>query len=211
MISARTVSSIAALMLAAAAIAHAQEPGPDPRPSAGAFWSANFSSVSLAPAADGVEGRQFQGAGVSVEVALTRGLALDGRVFWNRRGARLPTADPAAFRDLSTDYISMPLLITVARPGRVRPYAVGGVEVGLRTRARIRTLVGGLAVEEDASSRIRRADLALDAGVGLERALPKARVFVEALYAHGLRNVTPDDSGAALRTRTLTLSAGLRF
>lgn len=88
---------------------------------------------------------------------------------------------------------------------------LGGVELNVRTRARVRTVVGAVDVTENAASLIRRTDLALNAGAGLERAVPHARAFVEALYAHGLRNVTPDGAADTTRTRTLTLLAGLRF
>ena len=137
--------------------------------------------------------------------------SLDGRAYWNRRGARLPIAGTSGYQDVSADYISIPLLLKAARPGTVRPYALGGAELGVRIRARVRTVVGAVDAEEDAQDLIRRTDVSLAGGAGIERALGKSTVFVEGLYSHGLRNVTPDASGDTTRTRTVTLLAGLRF
>lgn len=207
----RIVSTIAALILAATTAAHAQETTERPQSSIGAFWSANFATVSFVPAVDGVTERQWLGGGLSLELSLGQAWSFESRAFWNRRGARLPVSGSNGYQDVSADYISIPLLFKAARGNAVRPYVTGGPEVSVRTRARVRTVAGALDVEEDAASFIRRVDIALNVGAGVERRLPKARVFVEALYEHGFRNVAASESGEAARTRTLTLFAGLRF
>lgn len=205
------MACVVGLLCCAAVPVSAQERSPERRVSPGAFWSANFASVSLAPEVDGVKGRQWVGGGLSLEVPLGRVWSLDGRAYWNRRGARLPIAGTGGYQDVSADYISIPLLLKAARPGTVRPYALGGAELGVRIRARVRTVVGAVDAEEDAQDLIRRTDVSLAGGAGIERALGKSTVFVEGLYSHGLRNVTPDASGDTTRTRTVTLLAGLRF
>lgn len=202
---------VVSAMCAASTSVFAQEAGSDRRVSPGGFWSANFASVSLAPAVDGVKGKQWVGGGLSIDVPLGGVWSLDGRAYWNRRGARLPIAGVAGYQDVSADYVSMPLLLKATRPGTVRPYVLGGAEVGLRLRARVRTVVGQIDTEEDAQALIRRTDIALTGGAGIERVMGRSRVFVEGVYSHGVRNVTPDDSGDTTRTRTLTLLAGVRF
>lgn len=197
--------------MCAASPVSAQEAGPARRVSPGGFWSANFASVSLAPDVDGVKGKQWVGGGLSVDVPLGRVWSVDGRAYWNRRGARVPIAGTTGYQDVSADYITMPLLLKAARPGMVRPYVLGGAEVGIRIRARVRTVVGAVDTEEDAQALIRRTDIALAGGAGIERTMGKSTLFVEGLYSHGVRNVTPDDSGDTTRTRTLTLLAGVRF
>lgn len=202
---------VSGIVIESATLAHAQESARPDRPSVGAFWSANFSSVSLAPAVDGIKGRQWVGAGLTLEVPFGPVWSIDARAFWNRRGARLPVPGTTGYQDTSADYLSMPVLVKASGTGTVRPYVVGGAEIGVRIRARVRTVVGSIDATEDAASLIRRTDVALNAGAGLERTLAKARLFVEALYAHGLRNVATEAAGDTTRTRTLTLLAGVRF
>lgn len=202
---------VSGIVFGSSTVARAQEPARPDRVSAGAFWSANFSSVSLSPTVDDVKGRQWIGGGLTLEVPFGQMWSIEARAFWNRRGARLPVPGTSGYQDISADYVSMPLLVKASGTGSVRPYVLGGAEIGVRIRARVRTVVGAIDATEDAASLIRRTDVALNAGAGLERTLAKARVFVEALYAHGLRNVSADDAGDTTRTRTLTLLAGVRF
>lgn len=199
------------LVATSSPLAHAQEPGRPGRVSPAGFWSANFSRVSLAPSEDDIKGRQWIGGGVSIERPFGQVWSLDARTFWNRRGARLPVPGSGGYRDVSTDYLTMPVLVKASHAGAVRPYLVGGAEIGVRLRARVRTVAGALDATEDAASDIRRIDVALNAGAGLERPLSASRVFVEALYAHGLLDVSADDAQGAMRTRTLTVLAGIRF
>lgn len=206
-----TMAFVVSAMFVATTSVFAQEAGPDRRVSSGGFWSANFASVSLAPDVDGVKGKQWVGGGLSIDVPVGGVWSLDGRAYWNRRGARLPIAGVTGYQDVSADYLSLPLLLKATRPGMVRPYALAGAEVGFRMRARVRTVAGQIDTEEDAQALIRRTDIALTGGAGIERVMGKSRVFVEGLYSHGVRNVTPDDSGDTTRTRTLTLLAGVRF
>lgn len=189
----------------------AQDRSPERRVSVGAFWSANFASVSLVPDVTDVTGKQWVGGGLSLDVPLGRVWSLDGRAYWNRRGARVSIPGTGGYQDVSADYISMPILFKAARPGTVRPYVLGGAELGVRIRARVRKVVGAIDAEEDAQDLVRRTDVALTGGAGIDRAMGKSTVFVEGLYSHGVRNVTPDASGDTTRTRTLTLLAGLRF
>ncbi len=79
-----------ATLVVASTTASAQESARDARPRVGAFWSANFASVSLTPAVEGVTGRQWVGGGLTVEVPMTPRQSVEARAYWNRRGARLP-------------------------------------------------------------------------------------------------------------------------
>lgn len=203
---------VAGIAAGAPCYAHAQEAARPDRVSAGGFWSANFATVSRSPDVEGVEGRQWVGGGLTVAIPFGPVWSLDARAFWNRRGARLPVVQgTTGHRDISADYVSMPLLIRASGAGTVRPYVLGGAELSVRLRARVRTVVGAADTTEDAASLIRRTDVAVNAGAGLERILAKSRVFIEALYSHGLRNVSRADAGDTTRTRTLTLLAGVRF
>jgi Outer membrane protein beta-barrel domain len=206
-----------ALVLAAGASrqAHAQDRAstqPSPHVSIGGFFSANVASVAVNPSPGEVVSRQWEGGGATVDVPLTRLFSIDARAMWNRKGARLPVAGTSALQDISADYLSFPALVKASMPGSVRPYLIGGAEFAVRLRAKVRTVLGPLENEEDATSLVRRTDLSLDFGAGVERILGASRVFVEGLYAYGLRNVTPDPASSdSARTRTFTLLAGLRF
>ena len=202
-----------ALVLVASASrqAYAQS-GTAPHVSIGGFWSSNVARVALSPSTGDVGSRQWMGGGATVNVPLAGIVSIDARAMWNRKGARLPIAGTSGFQDVSADYLSFPLLAKASMRGPVRLYGVGGVEWAARTKARVRTVLGAIEIEEDASALVRRSDLALDFGAGVERTLGASQVFVEGLYAYGLRNVTPDPASTdSARTRTFTLLAGLRF
>lgn len=177
----------------------------------GGFWSSNVATVSFKPSSSEVRHQQWSGGGVTADVSLTSHVSLDVRAMANRKGARLLLADSVC-QDVMADYVSLPVLIKFSAGSGVRTYLVSGLETAVRTRARIRTVVGTSAITEDAAAAVRRLDLALNVGGGVERRTGRARVFVEGLYAWGLRNVLadppPTDSAS---TRTLTLLAGVRF
>ena len=182
------------------------------RVSIGGFWTANLATVVSTPEPVATDSRQWNGAGATVDVPLGGRFSLDARAMWNRRGAKLTLASNTAFQDVRADYLSMPLLFKVSGGGTVRAYAVAGPELGLRLRSRVITTLGSARLDEDAREVTRRTDFAADAGGGIERDLGKSRLFVEGLYSFGLKNVLKlETPGEAMRTRTLTLLAGLRF
>jgi outer membrane protein with beta-barrel domain len=183
-----------------------------PRVSFAGFWTANLATVASTPKPVATDSKQWNGGGASVDVPLGGRFSFDARAMWNRKGAKLTLASNTLFQDVHADYLSMPLLFKVSGGGSVHAYAVAGPELGIRLRSRVITTLGSARVDEDARDVTRRADVAADAGAGIERDLGRSRLFVEGLYSFGLRNVLKSDTpGEAMRTRTLTLLAGLRF
>jgi outer membrane protein with beta-barrel domain len=178
----------------------------------GGFWIANMATVSYSPAPVDITSHEWNGGGATVDIALGRHASIDARAMWNRKGAKLTLAANTAFQDVRADYLSIPVLFKAGTSGPVRAYVTGGPEVSVRLAARVISTFGNLTLDEDARDVTRRTDLAADFGGGVERDLGPARLFVEALYSYGLKNVVvPTTPGEAARTRTLTLAAGLRF
>ena len=180
--------------------------------SIGGFWSANVATVAVDPNAGDVESRQWEGGGATVDVPIAGIFSIDARAMWSRKGVRLPLAGGTGFQDISAGYLSFPVLVKASMRGLVHPYGLGGVEFAVRTGSRIRTVAGLRDTEAEASSLVRRSDLSADVGAGIERSFGASRLFVEGLYAYGLRNVLLNPAGTdSARTRTFTLLAGLRF
>lgn len=207
--------SALALVAVLAAPAHAQSsaPGQPERVSIGGFWSANVATARYLPKPIAIASRQWNGGGVTVDVPIGASFSLDTRAMWNRRGAKLAlTSSNSVSQEVFVDYVSLPVLFKAAAGGSVRAYAVAGPEIGIRLRSRAITTIGSSAVSENANDATRRTDLLVDLGAGIERNLQHSRVFVEALYSHGLKNVlNPEVGGESAHTRTLTLLAGVRF
>jgi hypothetical protein len=200
------------LVLVSSTSARAADAASTPQVSVGAFWSANLATVSSTPAPAATEARQWIGGGVTVDVPLGGRWSFDVRAMWNRKGATLTLANGSLFQKVHADYLSMPLLFKISSRGSVRGYAIAGPEISLRLNARVVTTLGTVTVDEDANDLTRGTDIAANAGAGLERDLGRSRLFVEALYSLGLRNVLKTTTpGEEMRTRTFTLLAGLRF
>jgi len=207
------VGFVVVLLGGVPAFAQSASPASMPHTTVGGFWGANLASVAWTPRPPDVKSQQWGAVGGTVDMPIGRAVSIDARAMWNRKGAKLTLASGGLTQLVRADYVSMPVLLKVSAPGReLRPYAVGGPELSIRTRARVQTTLGLQSLDEDARDVTRRTDLAVSAGGGVERVLPHARLFVEGLYSHGLRNVVvPDAQTSAVRTRTFTLLAGLRF
>jgi hypothetical protein len=183
-----------------------------PRFSVGGFWSANLATVSSTPAPAAIDARQWNGGGATFEIPLAGSWSLDARAMWNRKGATLTLAANTVFQDVYADYLSMPVLFKVSGGGSVRAYGVAGPELSIRLRSRVVTSVGSARSDEDARDVSEPTDVAAAFGGGIERELGRSRLFVEGLYSLGLRNVLKSATpGESMRTRTLTLLAGIRF
>jgi len=209
-------SSLVLVLIAASTPVRAADgsssPPSSPHVSVGGFWSANLATVSSTPAPAAIDARQWSGGGATFEFRLAGPWSIDARAMWNRKGATLTLAANAVFQDVYADYVSMPLLFKVGGGGSVRAYGVAGPELSLRLASHVITSAGSARVDEDARDVTESTDVAAAFGGGVERDLGRSRLFVEGLYSLGLRNVLKSATpGESMRTRTLTLLAGIRF
>ena len=135
------------------------------------------------------------------------GVSLQPEVLYSMKGARL--GGKGAPTSLMLDYLEMPMLgrVSMTAFGR-RIYVVGGPAFGLRVRARTRAEFSGVTEEIDISDELRRFDLGIAGGGGVELG---ALVF-DARYTFGLTDIDKDKTdGAKARNRVFSLTGGWRF
>lgn len=182
-----------------------------PRLAIGGFWSANLATFRYRPAPFDIASQQWNGVGATIDMRIGAHASIDARAMWNRKGATL-TSTTGTVQEVRADYLSIPLLFKASTSGPVRVYAAAGPEVGFRMASRATTTLGVAAIDDEARAITRRTDVAADFGGGVERDLGRATLFVEGLYSHGLKNVVaPATPLESVRTRTVTLLAGVRF
>jgi len=151
------------------------------------------------------------GAGLTLDLRMSRALSLELRALFAHRGTAFTVGDRRA--TLESRYLALPLLLK-ARAGRgpLQPYLALGPEIAFKTTARIRAVEAGITAERDAGDQLKDMAFGLDFGAGVERRWGRATTFAEATYALGLSNVAAGTSdGERARTRNLTFGAGVRF
>lgn len=199
------------LLLGAAAPVFAQSPTDDGI-RIGGFIGANKAWVAAAPAPAKTASKEWTSGGATVDIQLSSHLSIDARAMYQRKGAKLSLVANAISQDVSADYISGPVLLKLRSSGDVRAYVMGGPEFSYRLRSKMITALGAQRVTEDAKGLTRDLEIAAAAGGGIERNVGRSWLFVEGLYAHGVTNVLAKSlTGETMRTRTVTLLAGLRF
>jgi hypothetical protein len=147
-------------------------------------------------------------AGAFVTVPLFRGFALQPEVLYSSKGAKLD--DEGIQSTLMLDYVEVPVLGRMSgnafRGGRF--YVVAGPSVGVRVRAKSKTVFSGSTEEFDISGEIERLDIGVTAGAGLQF----GALVIDGRFTYGLSDIDSDKTDAVeVTNRVLSLSAGLRF
>jgi hypothetical protein len=118
---------------------------------------------------------------------------------------------------LRLEYMEVPVLLVVpVRIGQLEPYAFGGGMVALETRCRFVQKDAGLKSSfgcetTDPNSDVfdrNTADYGLVAGGGASYPIGSGRIFIEARYTWGMRNMVDDAAFADLRNRTAVFGIG---
>jgi hypothetical protein len=135
-------------------------------------------------------------------------LALQVEGLVSRKGAEL-NAEGLNVR-LTVDYIDMPILarLSTARSRAASFHVFGGPSVGVRFRARQRITIQGQTDEGDAGGDIKRMDVGLVAGAGVD----VGHFTFDARHAWGLTNINDgNDEDTEIKNRVFSVMAGVRF
>jgi hypothetical protein len=173
----------------------------------GAKGGVNFATVDFAAAGDASKGRWSPLAGAFVVLPIHWGIALQTEGLYTQKGGRLHGT--AVDSSLLLDYFEIPVLARVsmnAFGGKL--YFVGGPCPAFRLRARTRTEFNGATEEIDVASAVKRFDLGVAGGAGMEF----GSLVVEGRYTFGLTDVNKDPTDAApSKNRAISVTAGWRF
>ena len=151
-------------------------------------------------------GSGWQVAGF-IDVAKTTGPALQLRLTqW--RGDVEFRAEPAT-ATVRIDYTASAVLAKW-QPIDRRVTVLGGMELAVRNRARVRPDLSESTVEVPFDHRFKRTNLGLAAGVDLRLA---RGFFLEGLYVHGVQNIRTrtEEGNLSWKSRSFRLSAGIGF
>ena len=139
-------------------------------------------------------------------------VALQLEVDLARKGWRLEGSG-GGYNDIGLTYLDLPLLLRLAAPQAVSPYAIAGLGAGVFLDGgycRPDAEAGGeVCADLDA-----RNDAALIAGIGVEasRRPGAPRFFLELRLWHGLTKVLVGDEGCCwMKNRVLALSLGFYY
>lgn len=147
-------------------------------------------------------------AGAFVTLPIASWLELQPEVLYAMKGAKVN--DTFGASTLQIDYVELPVLARISRPGsgRIGYYAAGGPTFGLRVRARSRTEFEGETGDIDVSDQVSRTDVGVALGGGVEI----GALVIDARYTLGLTDIDKDDSDEVkVSNRVLSLTVGFRF
>jgi outer membrane protein with beta-barrel domain len=174
--------------------------------SMGVKGGVNFADVTF-DQSGATSPRWFPVAGLFATLPPHWGVTLQPEVLYSMKGARLDAG--GAPTSLLLDYVEMPVLgrVSMTAFGR-RVYVAGGPTFAFRVRARTRSAFSGVTEEIDIGDELRRFDLGIAGGGGVEFG---ALVF-DARYTFGLTDIDKDKTDAATaHNRVLSLTGGWRF
>ena len=150
-------------------------------------------------------------ASAHLEYCLSDHVFLETRAAYVQKGARgTVAAAPGVELHFLLDYVALPLFLKVKYGERLRPYLMAGPEIGFKTDATVRLRVEDESEQTDVGDDITSTDIGAVLGAGFEFPAGGLTAFVEGLYSLGLRDVSVDDE-TEIKTRTVVVSAGLRF
>lgn len=134
------------------------------------------------------------GFGIEIDMLL---LSLQMDIMYTPRGAIL--ADGG---EIKVTYISMPLVVKKKFfPVGIHPYISGGLEFAY--------LISAKQDGNNIKDQIRKDDLGLVGGVGLEFSLLAKSVYLEGRYYYGLGNINSDDQFFETTNRTYQFLLGI--
>jgi hypothetical protein len=180
------------------------------------------------PEAVALQSLRGPGGGIKLRFSLRDNVSLVIEGAYARKGQKLhseldfhsATIWTGWKNDLSFElhYLDIPAFLQLSLgSGRVKPYIFGGPVFGYLARARERDTTvdyengaAGLTHDFDdaATDDFKSTELSIAGGAGVRF----GRVFVEALYMHGLSNIDPDGDGAdAVKNRGFELRLGFEL
>ena len=203
-------AAVLSLLLAAVPCASAQER------QLGARVGAALSTLEHDTTGEGEYSRRFGGVGGGfIVLPLANAIALQLEALYVQKGGKFDLPGIPETSTIILDYVEFPLLLRIG-PSRAGPggvYLLTGMSAGLRAMARRQFSATGRGITSGRSFDIRdeiapfEASAIVGGGFDLHR-----HVVIDARYAWGLTPVNRDQTGGfKVRTRVLSVTAGLRF
>jgi hypothetical protein len=151
----------------------------------------------------------FMGGGFLV-YRMNKVLSLQPELLFQQKGT-----DSTTGGNIEVDYISLPILARITLPineaGSLRPYIVGGPEVGLNVIAK----VSGGGATMDIKSMTALLEVGVDLGAGVEYTTEKQQILTfELRYGFGLTTLDKGSTGAKtndIENQVITFDVGWGF
>jgi opacity protein-like surface antigen len=151
--------------------------------------------------------------GISYKIGLIAGLSLQPEVMYIQKGVvgegnmSYLGQTYSVKTTLKGDYLDIPLLLKFNLPiPMFSPYIEGGVSYGILLSAKQKTETGGQSEETDIKDQVKKNDLSLIVGVGVELFI----LDINARYVIGQTKLYKEGD-AKVFNRGIILTAGLRF
>lgn len=154
-------------------------------------------------------------AGGFFSVPLFAGVRLQPEALVTRKATSAELGDGVAriTSKATFDDLEFPILLTRAVPsvGRVTPVVYGGGFVGFNLGARIRSHVGDAVADEDIGDQVKRTEFGLVVGALVEVPARWGAWVADLRYSHGIPDVGESPIVDGWKTRSLALTAGIKW
>jgi hypothetical protein len=155
----------------------------------------NWSVVRGDAVSDVESVKRFTG-GVSLELDAFL-LAIEIDLMYSPRGAQIPDVG-----EIRLDYLSIPIVVKKRFfPVGIHPFLVAGLEFGY--------LISAEQNDNSIKSQLRKDDLGMVIGGGLEFGLFGKAIYIEGRYFHALSRMNQDDQFFDVKNRTFQVLFGL--
>jgi hypothetical protein len=149
-------------------------------------------------------------AGLELDLGFTEVFTLSLSMLYDQKGVFDDfDSPPGGSLDLKIDYLEFPILAKIIMPlGTVNPYFFAGPSLGIKLSA-TGTPSRGSSTNYDEV--IGTTDFSFVPGIGLQIALQKFSINVDAGFALGLTNVNQSGSGAVNKSQDFRYGAAFLF
>lgn len=201
----RSAGIVLALLLVCGGTAFAQQPA-----AFGVKAGANFADLNFEGEGGDVNLDRRTGfvGGLFVVVPTNRRLALQTEALFSQKGAKSEEGDFSS--SITLNYLEVPVLARFSSPATdgASFHVFAGPSLGFRLSAKTKTEFDGEDEEEDIDDEVKRFDLGLAIGAGLEF----GRFVVDGRYTWGLTDLNKEEEeDVKIKNRVFSVMAGIRF
>ena len=145
--------------------------------------------------------------GLFVVVPAKGRVALQAEALFSQKGAKIN--ESGATGKVELDYLDIPLLLRVSSPAApVSFHVFAGPSFGVRLRAHSTGTFEGQTSDEDISDQVKRGDVGLVAGAGLDF----GRLTIDGRETWGMSDINKEnDPELKIKNRVFSVMVGVRF
>lgn len=175
--------------------------------SIGGVFDINLASISVdpEPSTEQYSGRVGFGLGVVLDRSLSGQIDLHVEPMFLQKGAKIKEAGDDITFNIS--YLELPIMFryNFQTDSSIRPYVMAGPSLGLLLSAKYSSKDGR---EQDAKDELKKMDLGVGFGGGVNISLDRMTLFVEARYVLGLSNINDESDESTVKNRGLQVVVG---